>query len=596
MNHMPPPPHHLRAPRASRPSLLERAIPAVGWMRDYQRADLRGDVIAGLTTAVLLAPQAMAYATLAGLPPVVGLYAATLPLAVYALFGTSRQLAVGPVATDSLLVAAILASLGTVASSGGLSYVALAATLALMVGALQLVMGGLRMGFLANFLSQPVLSGFTSAVALVIALSQAGPLLGLSSPAGANPFETARAFAAGLPSVHPAAAAVGIGSLIALSALRRLAPRAPRALIVVAVGTLASALLHLETLGVPVVGAVPSGLPTVDFSPPDAATATALLPGALTLAFIGFIEAISVGRALAARHRYRIHPNREFTALGLANLAGGLTGGYPITGGFSRSAVNDDAGARTPLASLITAALMLLVLLFLTPLLHDLPRPALAAIIASATTSLVDTRIVRFLWRVKRTDLGLLALTFVATIVVGIQEGILIGVTASILWFVVRSTRPHTAILGQLPGTESYRNLDRFPEARRIPGLTLVRVDAPFYFGNVTFLRDTVARLRDECPERLRALVIDASSINELDSSAATALFEIADEADSFGFELYFAGAKGPVRDVMQRSGFWDRVGRDRFYLRVHDAVTAARAKLDFQGVTSDSDACEPPS
>ncbi len=592
---MPPLAPATRAPSTSRPSLLERAIPAVGWMRDYQRADLRGDLTAGVTTAVLLAPQAMAYATLAGLPPVVGLYAATLPLAVYALFGTSRQLAVGPVATDSLLVAAILAGLGAVATTGSLSPVALAAILALMVGALQLVMGGLRMGFLANFLSQPVLSGFTSAVALVIALSQAGPLLGLSSPAGANPLETARAFASGLPSVHPAAAVIGIGSLIALSALRRLAPRAPRALIVVVAGTVASALLHLETLGVPVVGAVPSGLPTVDFSPPDAATATALLPGALTLAFIGFIEAISVGRVLASRHGYRTLPNRELAALGLANLSSGLTGGYPVTGGFSRSAVNNDAGARTPLASLVTAALMLLVLLFLTPLLHDLPRPALAAIIASATASLVDTRIIRLLWRVKRSDLGLLALTFVATIVVGVQEGILIGVTASILWFVVRSTRPHTAILGRLPGTESYRNLDRFPQAQRIPGMTLVRVDAPFYFGNVTFLRDTVARLRDQCPERLRALVIDASSINELDSSAASALFEIADEADTYGFELYFAGAKGPVRDVMQRSGFWDRLGHDRFHLSVHEAVTAAREHLESRDAVSTAGLRGPP-
>ncbi|MEZ4267824.1 MAG: sulfate permease [Myxococcota bacterium] len=588
---MPKPTPHAATP-ALRPSTLERLIPAVGWMRRYQRADLRGDLTAGVTTAVLLAPQAMAYATLAGLPPVVGLYAATLPLAVYALFGTSRQLAVGPVATDSLLVAAII---GGLAVTGGLSPVALAATLALMVGALQLAMGSLRMGFLANFLSQPVLSGFTSAVALVIALSQAGPLLGLSSPAGADPLETARALLAGLPSVHPAAAIVGLGSLIALSAMRRLAPRAPRALVVVVAATVFSVLFDLHSSGVPVVGAVPSGLPTPDFSPPDAATATALLPGALTLAFIGFIEAISVGRALAARHGYRIAPNREFTALGLANLAGGLTGGYPIAGGFSRSAVNNDAGARTPLASLVTAALMLLVLLFLTPLLHDLPRPALAAIIASATATLIDTRIIRFLWRVKRSDLGLLVLTFAATLVVGIQEGILIGVTASVLWFVVRSTRPHTAILGQLPGTESYRNLDRFPEARRIPGMTLVRVDAPFYFGNVTFLRDTVARLREECPERLRALVIDATSINELDSSAATALFEIADEADTFGFELYFAGAKGPVRDVMQRSGFWERVGHDRFYLRVHEAVTAARRNLESRDAISEADPCDPP-
>jgi SulP family sulfate permease len=363
-------------------------------------------------------------------------------------------------------------------------------------------------------------------------------------------------------------------------ALQRLAPRAPRALVVVAAGTALSALLGLEALGVPVVGAVPSGLPSPDFTPPDAATATALLPGALTLAFIGFIEVVSVGRALAARHRYRIYPNRELTAIGLANISGGLTGGYPIAGGFSRSAVNDQAGARTPAASLVTAAIILLVLLLLTPLFHQLPRPALAAIILTATTSLIDLRIIRFLWRVKRSDLALLALTFAATLIVGIQEGILIGVVASVLWFVIRSTRPHTAILGQLPGTESYRNLDRFPEARRVPGMTLVRVDAPFYFGNVTFLRDTVTRLRDECPERLRALVIDASSINELDSSAATALFEIADEADVHGFLLFFAGAKGPVRDVMQRSGFWDRVGADRFHLRMHDAVTAARAAL----------------
>jgi sulfate permease, SulP family len=557
---------------------LQAHLPFLRWMRSYRRDDLGGDAAAGLTTAVMLIPQGMGYAMLAGLPPIIGLYASLVPLAVYALLGSSRQLAVGPVAMVSLLV---VAGVGTIAEPGSVEFIAYALLLALLVGVLQLVMGVARLGFLVNFLSHPVVSGFTSAAALIIGFSQLGHLLGVDI-ARSSHVHTILGDALGRAGeIHVATLAIGVASIVALVALKRLWPVFPRALAVVAASSLLVWLAGLHGQGVAIVGQVPAGLPAFAVPVLELDAIRALLPVALTIALVGFMESISVAKHFARKHRYDVDANQELVGLGMANLAGSFFGAYPVTGGFSRTAVNDQAGSRTPMASLITAAVVGATLLMFTPLFYYLPKVVLAAIIMTAVFSLIDAREVVHLWRIKRSDLAMLLVTFAGTLVLGIEEGIVVGVGASLVAFVVRTTRPHVAVLGRLPGTEEYRNLARHPEAEPAPGVLAVRMDAQFYFGNVNFLKETLRDLEAAAGEPLRAVVIDASALNQVDASAIGALEEIHDDYRGRGIELHLANVKGPVSDVLDRAHMIDRLGRHRFHLRVHDAVTAARSRID---------------
>ncbi len=569
-------------------SVLERVLPILRWLPSYRRRDLASDLAAGLTTAVMLIPQAMAYALLAGLPPIHGLYASTLPLLGYAMFGSSRQLAVGPVAMDSLLVAVAVAAIATVGTD---AYLAAAILLAAMVGVIQVAMGVVRLGFLVNFLSRPVISGFTSAAAVLIGLSQLPHLLGIDLGRTTKPHELLFAAGTRISEVSLPTLGLGLAALVGLIGLQRRAPRFPRALAVVVVGTLLVWLFDLDQHGVAVVGEVPRGLPRPALPSFETAAIVSLAPAALAIALLSFMEAISASKATsssserspATGRRPRIDPNQELIGLGVANLLGSLVRGYPVAGGLSRTAVAAQAGARTGLAGIVTAAIVVLTLLVLTPLFHQLPKTVLAAIIASAVAGLIDVAIVRRLWTVERSELVSLVLTFVATLAFGIVEGIGVGVAVSLAVFVIRATRPHTALLGRLPGTEVYRNLARFPEAVAPAGVIVVRIDAQFYFGNVDFLDRTIDRLLTEAAapgtgRPVGAIVIDASSINRLDSSADAALHEIHGELHERGIGLFFASVKGPVRDMMDRSGLRELVGADHFAMTVHDAVTAAQA------------------
>ena len=553
---------------------LHKLLPLLASLRGYDRAAFGRDATAGLTTAIMLVPQAMAYALLAGLPPEVGLYASMLPLVAYALFGTSRQLAVGPVALDSLLVASAVAPL---AAAGSPDYLALALLLAFMTGAVQVLMGLFRLGFLVNFLSHPVVSGFTSAAALVIAASQLGPLLALSLPSSSLLPDTLGALASRLDGAHLPTLAIGLAATALLLALKRWAPRVPRALLVVALATLAVWAFDLDRAGVPVVGTLAAGPPPLTAPPLASPHLQALLPAALTLALIAFMEAYSVAKVLARKHRYELDADRELVALGAANLTASFTGAYPVTGGFSRTAVNDQAGARTGVAALVTAALVALTAFALTPLFRLLPKAALAAIIITAVIGLIDLAEVRRLWRVKRSDLVFLLLTFAATLTLGVQTGLLIGVAASIGWLVLKTTRPHTAVLGRLPGTTRYRNVANYPEALRTPGVLALRMDARLYFGNVShFKRIIAAELGAYARDGCGAVVLEASPINDLDSSGATALDDLCADLEAQGITLLLANVKQPVRRVMERSGFCDRLGRERFFEDTHEAVTHA--------------------
>lgn len=557
--------------------MLSRFIPALEWAPKYDRSNLSGDLNAGLTVGVMLIPQGLAYALIAGLPPIYGLYAALVPILVYAFFGTSGQLAVGPVAMVSLLVAT---GVGELAPQGTDEYITLAILLAFMVGVIQLSLGLLRFGFITNFLSHPVLSGFTSAAALIIGLNQLKNLTGIPIPRSNSVFEILFEAGTGLGAIHVPTLLMGVGGIILIVGLRKISKRLPGGLIAVVIATALTAILALDTIGVAIVGSVPAGLPAPSASFLSLEAVSGLLPIALAISLVGYMESIAVAKSFAAKHRDTIDPSQELTGLGLANLAGAFFGSYPTTGGFSRTAVNDQAGARTPLASLFSAAIVGLTLVFLTPLFTYLPKALLAAIVMVAVFGLLDIKEMRFLWKSNRTDLGLLLITFMATLMLGIEMGILLGVAMSMLSFVYQASRPHMARLGRIPGQEAYRNVERYPEVEKEDGVAIFRIDASLFFGNVEHIKDGLGELFDAEPET-RVLVLDLYPVNRADSTAIHALMDIHRRLEERGVTLLLSGVKGPVRDAFGRSGFTELVGQDAFFMRIHDACHEAQRRMN---------------
>ncbi len=541
----------------------------MGWLPRYQRIDLRSDLAAGMTVGAMLVPQAMAYALLAGLPPEVGLYAATIPVIIYALFGTSRQLAVGPVAIVSLMTASALAS---VVEEGSAEYLEAAALLALMVGVVHLILGGGRLGFLVDFLSHSVLVGFTAAAALIIGFSQVKHVLGISVPRQEHFIDTVREVVSAASETHGATAVLGTAALIVLLVLKRAAPRFPAALLVVAGSVVAVRLFDLEDNGVSVVGDIPDSLPAFGLPELSGSLISDLAVTAVVITIVGFMESIAVAKVYARRHRYDVEPNSELIGLGAANVAAGLFGGYPITGGFSRTAVNDSAGARTPLASLVTAAIVLATIAFLTPLLTSLPNAALGAIIIVAVVGLIDIAEMRHIVAVKRSDLIGLSVAFIATLVLGIEIGIGVAVVASMLVVFARMSTPHTAVLGHVDGTTTYRNVARFPEVDTDDGIRIVRIDAAVSFVNASKMKRLVTEHAQSLTREPRALILDAGGINDLDATGAEMLAELIPEIEALDVAFHLAEVKGPVRDVMHRAGLWGQFG-DRIHASTHDAV-----------------------
>jgi sulfate permease, SulP family len=568
---------------AERAPTLERWLPAWGWLRRYRRRDLAGDVIAGIVVAVMLVPQGMAYAMLAGMPPVAGLYASAIPVLAYVLFGSSRQLAVGPSALTALLT---LATVSRLAPPGSASFVVFAGALALMAGLVQLLLGALRAGFVTNFLSSAVINGFTSGAAVIIAVNQLKDLLGVHAGAGSGLIGLVRGLLPHLRETNLPTLAVGVGSVLLLLALKRWRVRAlPGPLVAVVLGTIAVAALHLEAAGVAVVGHVPRGLPLPALPAIDPGVLPTLIPGAMALAFVGFMEAIAVGRSIAARERYQVDANRELIGLGLANLVSGVVRGYPLGGGFGRSAVNYEAGARTQLASVVRAALLVLTLVALTPLFTFLPRAVLGAIVFVAVIGLIDLREPARLFRVRPADGWTLVVTAATTLLIGVEVGILVGVAFSLLVYVARSAYPHVAELGWLEDGGVFRNVRRFAAARRYHGVLVARPDAALYFANMAFLEswleDAVRRRGQEDGEAVRAVVLDCSAVNDVDAVALEALERLLQAWDRAGIALHLAGVKGPVRDGLARAGFTERHADRVRHLSVAHALTALGAELE---------------
>lgn len=573
-------------------STLKRLIPSLEWAGDYQRADLPGDLMGGLLVAIMLVPQSMGYAMIAGLPPEVGLYASIVPVVIYGILGSSRTLAVGPVAIVSLMTASALAG---VVEAGTADYLTAAITLAFLSGTALIVMGIFRFGVLVNFLSHPVISGFTSAAAIVIALSQIRHLFGLSIPRG-NAVETAWHLLTALPQANLTTVAIGVGSIVIIllmrDALARILERSgvnriivqlvsrSGPLLVVALGASLTAYAGLnDSAGLAIVGKIPAGLPPLAWPQIDIVLLDNLLPPALLIAFVGYLESISVAKALAAKKRQKINPDQELIGLGAANLAAAFTGGYPVTGGFSRSVVNFAAGANTPLASIITAGLIALAVVFLTPAFYFLPQAVLAAIIVVAVVSLIDLESITRAWRYNKSDGAAQSATIVLVLAVGIEVGILVGIGLSLVLYLWRTSEPHFAIVGRVPGTEHYRNVDRH-RVSTDPGILLIRVDENLYFANAGYLESHIQHTVAERPH-IEHLVLICSAVNFIDTSALETLENLIENLRSAGITLHLAEVKGPVMDKLKRTKFLQHLEPGEVFLFTHQAAQTLREELE---------------
>jgi len=553
-------------------------LPVVETVRSYDGSTLKGDLNAGITVGIMLIPQGMAYAILAGLPPVYGLYASIVPLLIYALFGTSRQLAVGPVAMVSLLV---IAGVGEIAEVGSDRFIQLAVLTALGVGLVQFLMGLFRMGFLVNFLSHPVLSGFTSAAAIIIGASQIKNLLGVDLPRTNYVHEILIGLAGKLSQIDLMTAVIGIGSIFTIMMIRKWKKTFPSALVVVILGTLLTYLFGLNQAGVSIVGEVPEGLPSFDAGFVNFSDMQLLIPIVLVISLVSYMESIAVAKAIANKHGYKVDANKELVGLGLANIGGSFFQSFPTTGGFSRTAVNDQSGANTTLAAIVSAGIIGLTVLFLTPLFYYLPSAVLAAIIMVAVAGLFDYQEMLNLFKTDKKDLAMLLITFVATLALGIEEGIGIGVLISLALVIYSSSKPHNAELGRLGDSKTFRNINRYEEANITEDVMVYRFDAPIYFANVEHFRESINHRIADHSDDLELVILDASAINNIDSTGVHMLTELIQELNQKGVRFYIAGAIGPVRDKLMKSGVVELMGRDTYFFDVDEALEYYRKSED---------------
>ncbi|MBI2803317.1 MAG: sulfate permease [Gammaproteobacteria bacterium] len=560
----------------------ERILPIIEWLPSYTKTNALNDLVAAAIVTIMLVPQSLAYAMLAGLPPHIGLYASILPLVAYALFGTSRTLAVGPVAVVSLMTAA---AIGRVAAQGTSAYLTAAATLALLSGLVSLAMAASRLGFLSNFLSHSVISSFITASGILIAASQLKYLLGVT--AGGDTLPTIIfALTNNVGGTNFYTLFIGVTALALLFWVRKnLKPHLVHAgvaartadliaktgpLAVIALSILSVDLLTLQLKGVKIVGNIPAGFPPFAIPVVDLKLWLDLLPAAILINLVGFVESISVAQTLAAKRRQRIGANQELFALGAANIAAAVSAGFPVTGGFARSVVNFDAGAETPLAGVFTAIGILAATLFLTPMFRLLPQAVLAATIIVAVLSLVD---LKALWRTfgySKADFTVMAATIVFVLSVGVEAGIVVGVVLSIIFYLWRTSTPHIAIVGQVPGTEHFRNAERH-KVITYPEILSIRVDESLYFANARFLEDTIYDSVATRPE-LKHVVLMCPAVNLIDASALESIEAIAHRLQEAGVGFHLSEVKGPVMDALKRSDFFEHF-KGQIFLSQFDAV-----------------------
>jgi SulP family sulfate permease len=564
---------------------LQQYIPALNWLRNYQSKHLFGDITAGIIVTSLLIPQGMAYALLAGLPPQIGLYASILPAIIYPLLGTSQVLAVGPVAVDSLMVAAAIAKL---APQGSSEYLALAIALAFLVGIIEIGMGVLRMGFLVNFLSRSVISGFISGAAIIIGFSQVKHLLGLKIPSTESFIELLTLILGKITEVNWVTLSLGLASIAILLycnqplvkllkrrgwSEQRILPITKSApLLVVILGTLLVSIFRWDQgAGVKIVGMVPLGLPPLTIPSFDLQTWRSILPAALAIALVGYMEGFSGAQALASKRREKIDPNQELIAFGAANMSAAFTGGYPVTGGVSRSVVNFAAGANTGLASIITGILVAITVMFFTSWFYFLPQTCLAATIITAVYKLIDFATLKRMWNYDKADAIAWLVTFSAVLGLGVEKGIIFGAIVALSLHLWHTSRPHIAIVGRLGESEHFRNVLRY-EVKTSPQVLAIRVDASLYFANAKYMENFLSREISDRPD-VTSVVLVCSAVNLIDASALEVLESLIADLKSIGINFYFSEVKGPVMDKLLNIGFVDYVGRDHFFLSTDIAM-----------------------
>jgi len=564
-----------------------RFTPFFSWIGQLRNSDVvRADLIAGITVALVLIPQSMAYAQLAGLPAYYGLYASFLPPIVAALFGSSHQLATGPVAVVSLLTAA---SLGPLAATGSEGFVAYAILLAMLVGLFQIMLGLLRLGVVVDLLSHPVVVGFTNAGALIIATSQLGKLFGVSAAKADHHYETVyNTLLAAIDHTHWPTFWMAVLALTLMLGMKRYAPKLPNVLVAVAATTFISWLTHFELSGGGVVGKIPEGLPGITFPHFDFSVIGQLIGSAVVIALIGFMEAIAIAKAMAAKTRQRLDTNQELVGQGLSNIFSGLFSGYPVSGSFSRSAVNIDAGARTGFSSIVTGVVVGIALLFLTPLLYHLPNATLGAVIILAVVNLVKVQPVIHAWKAEHQDGVISIITFVLTLVLAphLEWGIVTGVGLSILLFFIRTMRPRVAELSRYPdGTMRDVSVHKLPTSDKI---AIVRFDGSLYFGNAGYFEDKILEVVSAKPV-LKYIIIDGEGINQLDSTGEEVLHHLAERLQSNGIHILVARMKKQFMDTIRATGLIEKMGEQHFFARIQTALDYA---WDSMGETYDRRSC----
>ncbi|KAF3329968.1 sulfate transporter 4.1 [Carex littledalei] len=562
---------------------LSGLLPCSRWMRSYKwREYLQADLMAGATVGVMLVPQAMSYAKLAGLHPIYGLYTGFVPVFIYAIFGSSRQLAVGPVALVSLLVSNVL---GSIVDSSSELYTELAILLALMVGILECLMGLLRLGWLLRFISHSVISGFTTASAIVIGLSQIKYFLGYSITRSSKIIPLITSIIEGIHDFSWPPFVMGSIFLAILLIMKHLGKsgknfrylRAAGPLTAVVLGTLFVKIFRPTSISV--VGEIPQGLPSFSI-PRGFEHAKSLISTAVLITGVAILESVGIAKALAAKNGYELDSNQELFGLGVANICGAFFSAYPSTGSFSRSAVNHESGARTGLSGITMGVIMGCALLFLTPLFTDIPQCALAAIVISAVIGLVDYDEAIFLWKVDKKDFLLWVITSITTLFFGIEIGVLVGVGFSLAFVIYESANPHVAVLGRLPGTTIYRNILQYPEANTYNGIVVVRIDAPIYFANISYIKDRLREYElnassDRGPDvgRIYFVILEMSPVTHVDSSAVQALKDLHQEYRDRGIQIAIANPNRQVHLLLSKSGLIDLIGKEWYFVRVHDAV-----------------------
>ena len=551
---------------------MKTFIPILNWLPDYKSEYLKDDFIAGLTVAVLLIPQGMAYALIAGLPPIYGLYAALTPQIIYAFLGTSRQLAVGPVAMDSLLVAAGLGALSIVDSN---QYIQMAILLALTIGAIQFLLGLLKMGFIVNFLSKPVISGFTSAAAIIICINQLKHILGISISQSNKIHIFTSALMQSETPINLHSLIIGIVSIILLILIKGWSSKIPSALVIVVIGICWVTFTHQIQPSVAIVGNIPDGLPNFYFPPLKWEIIKELIPISLTIALVAFMEAISISKSIQEKHKtYEINPNQELLALGASNMIGSFFQSYPTTGGFSRTAVNNEAGAKTGVAALISALIVAIILTFFTDWFYYLPKSVLGAIIIVAVIKLINYKYAIRLYKIRKDEFLVLLFTFIATLFIGITEGILFGIIFSFLLLIYRTSKPHYAFLGRIGSTNYFKNIKRFPDEVVLrDDLIILRFDAQLFFGNIHFFKKLVFDALNKNPRKVKGFIINARSMNYIDSTAIERLIDIIEKIQEKGIRVMLVGATGPTRDSVIKSKLINVVKKGNLFITSGDAT-----------------------